>query len=101
MTTPIEYRRIRLSDTVTVLILKKTDLDSREKKIKDQVEEALTGSERTIIHGNTFIQRNGYNELVKGVKFNKNEEKLFIIAEKPILRRYDTTSEQGGIMYYL
>lgn len=95
----IDYRRVRLSDSVFVLIFKKSDLTG-DKKTREQIETLLTGSERTIIHGNTFIQRNGYGDLVKEVKFNKKEEKMFIIAEKPILKGYERTLDKDGVEYH-
>lgn len=96
----MEYRRIRLTDTTLVFIIKKSDLSHKEKKVRDQVEQILTGGERTIIHGNTYVQRNGFNKLTKNLKWDKETEKLFIVVEKPVLRGYERVLVKDGVEYY-
>ena len=96
----LDYRRIRITDTILVFIIKKSDLTNKEKKVRDQIESVLTGAERTIIHGNTYVQRNGFNKMLKGIKWDKETEKLFIVVEKQILRGYERTYTQDGVEYY-
>ena len=101
MNSEINYRKFAVSQTVTVLFIAKEDLRSRDKKKQYAIESALlSGSDRRIICGDTFIRRNGYSGIVKGMKWDKELEKVFIIIDETILKRYELPCVNNGVTYY-
>lgn len=101
MNPEINYRKFVVSPTVTVVFFDKEDLRSRDKRKQYSIEcELLARSDRRIIQGCTFIQRNGYSRFTKGLKWDKEKEKVFIIIDETILKRYETPCVHDGVTYY-